>query len=498
MAVDASSVTVPRQPGDGDRTSRGPGRDGPLRELARSWALVLSLVPLGLLTVAVWYGQYVRPSADEWCFLPYVRDHGISGLTGKFYFHDNGRIANGWLVGLYAEPGVPGHQWFGLVSGVLMVGLLWAVIALAVRAGRLTVPRGVPLLVASVTAVVFLLATTNTYKTFFWPAASVSHTVAPVLALAAVIPALLARSPRARIAALVITVFAGTFIGTLSEETSVVLLVVLSAVVLFAGQVFSAEARRYARHWSLATMAGVVIGVLLLVTSPGSRERRQKFGAGTSMVAPDSLTTSLHLYAHIIWTVLSTWQYLGAVAAGLVLGLVARRERPTALLPCRPFLLTGVGALAVLVSGFLCTVITYPVFGKHVLTTQRTWNDYLLLYVLLLVGVGALLGRAIRQRPRGALAATAAAGVICAGVCVSLAVPLHTLGHQMHVRAEKWDRQDQWMRKESAAGAKVLPYKPLHVAKMLEPFSKKPHGWPASCVADYYHVDRVTHAKRLP
>lgn len=401
MAVDASSVTVPRQPGDGDLTSRGPGRGGPLRELARSWALVLSLVPLGLLAVAAWYGQYVRPSADEWCFLPYVRDHGISGLTGKFYFHDNGRIANGWLVGLYAEPGVPGHQWFGLVSGVLMVGLLWAVIALAFRAGRLTVPRGVPLLVASVTAVVFLFATTNTYKTFFWPAASVSHTVAPVLALAAVIPALLARSPRGRIAALVIAVFAGTFLGTLSEETSVVLLVVLSAVVLFAGQVFTADARRHVRHWALATMAGVVIGVLLLVTSPGSRERRQKFGAGTSMVSPDSLTTSLHLYVHIIWTVVSTWQYLGAVAVGLVIGLVARRERSGALLPCRPFLLAGVGALALLVSGFLCTVITYPVFGKHVLTTQRTWNDYLLLYVLLLVGIGALLGRAIRLRPQG-------------------------------------------------------------------------------------------------
>ncbi|WP_406135866.1 DUF6056 family protein [Streptomyces sp. NBC_01089] len=498
MAVDASSVTVPRQPGDGDRTSRGPGREGPLRELARSWALVLSLVPLGLLAAAAWYGQYVRPSADEWCFLPYVRDHGISGLTGKFYFHDNGRIANGWLVGLYAEPGVPGHQWFGLVSGVVMVGLLWAVAALAVRACRLTVPRGVPLLVASVSAVVFLLATTNTYKTFFWPAASVSHTVAPVLACAAVIPALLARGPRSRIAALVVALFAGTFLGTLSEETSVVVMVVLAGVVLFAGQVFTVGARGFVRRWALATMAGVAIGVLLLVTSPGSRERREKFGAGTSMLAPHSLSASLHLYAHILWTVLTTWQYLGAVAAGLVLGLVARRQKQDVLLPCRPFLIAGVGLLAFLVSGFLCTVITYPVFGKHVLTTQRTWNDYLLLYVVLLVGIGALLGRAIRLRPAGALALTAAAGVVCAGVCVSLAPPLHTLGHQMHVRAERWDRQDHWMRQQAAAGAKVLPYKPLHVGKMLEPFGKKPHGWPASCVADYYHVERVTHAKRLP
>lgn len=216
------------------------------------------------------------------------------------------------------------------------------------------------------------------------------------------------------------------------------------------------------------------------------------------MLAPDSLSASLHQYAHILWAVLSTWQYLGAVAAGLVLGLVARRERAGVLLPCRPFLLVGVGALAFLVSGYLCAVITYPVFGNHLLTTQRTWNDYLLLYVLLLVGTGALLGRAIRRRPAGVPAVVVAAAVISAGACVSLAVPLHTLGHQMHVRAERWDRQDHWLREQSAAGAEVLPYKPLHVGRMLEPFGTKPHGWPASCVADYYHVDRVTRGKRVP
>ncbi|WP_406349181.1 DUF6056 family protein [Streptomyces sp. NBC_00144] len=444
----------------------------------------------------------MRPSADEWCFLPYVRDHGISGLTGKFYSHDNGRIANGWLVGLYAEPGVAGHQWFGLVSAVLMVGLLWAVIALVVRRTGLRVPRGVALFVATMVAVVFLLASANTYKTFYWPAASVSHTVAPVLACASVIPLLLARGRRGRIAALIFAVPAGVFLGTLSEETSAVVLVVLATVVLLAGKVFTERARRLARGWSFATMAGVGIGLLLLVTSPGSHRRRQRFGAGTSMLDQASLSASLHHYVQILGTIFSTWQYLGAIAAGLLLGLTVRGRASRGLLPCRPLLLAGAGALVFLVSGYLCIVITYPAFGKRVVITERTWNDYLLLYVLLLAGIGVLLGRALRRRSPETLklvplATGLGAIVVCAGGCVSLAGPLHTLGRHIHVRAEQWDRQDRWLRAQSAAGAKVLPYKPLHVGKMLEPFST-PGGWPASCVAEYYHVQRVTKAKHLP
>ncbi|WP_328535995.1 DUF6056 family protein [Streptomyces sp. NBC_00344] len=496
MAVGASSVTIPRQPDDDARTATRTGPRGPIGMVVESWAGVLSLLPIGLLALAAALGRFVRPGADEWCFLPYVRDHGISGLTGKFYFTDNGRIANGWLVGLYAKPGVAGHQWYGLVSGVLMLALLWAVTALGLRRAGVLVPRGMPLLVASMTAAVFLFASANTYKTFYWPAASVSHTLAPVLACAAAIPPLLARSRHGRIAALGAAAVAGVFLGTLSEETSVVVLVVLSALVLIAGRLFTERVRRQARSWAVATMAGVAAGVLLLVTSPGSRHRREKFGAGTSMLDPHSLAASLGQYEHILGTVLTTWQYTGAVAAGLLLGIAARGRAGQVLLPCRPLLTAGAGVLALLVSGYLCTVITYPVFGRRVVVTERTWNDYLLLFVLLLVGIGALLGRELRTRRPRAVAVLAA--VICAAACVSLAAPLDALGRRMEVRAQQWDRQDHWLREQSARHPGVLPYKPLHIARMLEPFGSKPGGWPAVCVARYYHVPRITESARLP
>lgn len=502
MAVGASSLTIPPDPGEGPGPGHDKGGGDPRGTRTTVWTAGLALLPLGLLAAASYLGRYVRPSADEWCFLPVVRDDGISGLIGKFYFTDNGRVGNGLLVGLYAEFPVAGHQGYGLVSGVLMLGLLWALTTTLLRRAGQSAPRGVPLLVASMITAVFLFATPNTYKTFYWPAASVSHTLAPVLACAAAIPLLRARGRRGRITALAVVLIAGVFMGTLSEEASVVALVVLSGVVLFAGLLFTERVRTFARVWSLVGMAGVAIGTIVLVTSPGSRNRRERFGAETtSMLAPESLLASLKAYVRILETVLTTWSYAGALAAGVLLGLLVRGttgERRV-LLPCRPLLLTGLGALAFLVSGYLCTVITYPVFGPRVVSAERTWNDYLLLYVLLLVGAGAFLGRALRLRGVRTGAVTSLAAALCAVTVLGLAAPLYELGHDMRVRAQKWDRQDRWLRERAAKGAKVLPYKPVSVSGMLEPFSANgTRIWPAQCVADYYHLDKVTRGTRLP
>ncbi|MFJ1747831.1 DUF6056 family protein [Streptomyces sp. NPDC088116] len=495
-------------------------RDGRTRSGAAFWTLGLALLSLGLLGRASWLGRHVRPGADEWCFLPGVRDHGIAGLVGRFYLTDNGRLGNGLLVGLYAKSGVAGHQWFGLVSGALMLGLLWSVTLLFLRLAGRTVPHGFPLLVASLMTAVFLLATPNTYKTFYWPASSVSHTMAPVLACACALPLRWARSRGGRTAALTAAFVTGCFIGTLSEETSAVSLVVLCAVVLLSGRTLTAPVRAYARAWCLTGMAGIAVGTLVLLTSPGSANRRARYGAGTiSMFAPDSLGRSLRAFTEILGTVASTWQYAGVFAAGVLLGLLGlpvrggsradRNRKPgqeqspgartPVLLPCRPLLLISAGALTFLVSGCLCTVITYPLFGAGVVQASRTWNDYLLLYVLLLTGAGALLGRALRRRARHTGLVTASAVVVCVATCAQLTVPLDRLGHDMRVRAEQWDHQDRWLRMRAAHGARVLPYKPLSVGGMTEPFLGGGHRtWPAECVADYYHLTRITRAKHLP
>ncbi|MFB6777877.1 DUF6056 family protein [Streptomyces sp. NPDC056352] len=497
-APGASRTGLPEQSSERVRTA--PGRTAnarPVPAWRTLWPAALCLLPLGLLGAAAWYGRWVRPGADEWCFLPVVRDEGLPGMVGKFYLGDNGRIANAVLVWAYGTFGVAGHQWFGLVSGVVTLGILWAVTVSALRRGGVTAPRGVPLLVASMVTAVFLFATPNTYKTFYWPASSVSHTMAPVLACAAAVPLLRARSRRGRRCALVAVFVTGLCMGTLSEEASVVVLVVLSAVLL----ILAGRRRAGVRWWCLAGMAGTVTGTLVLYTSPGARIRRERFDTdGLSFLAPDSLLGSLRGFGHILGTLLTTWAYMGAVAAGVLLGLLIRGPGGRrVVLPRRWPLLSCAGVLAFLVSGYLCTVVAYPAFGASVMTSSRIWNDFLLLYVAELVGAGALVGLALGLRVRRTGAVQAAGAAVCAVVCLALAVPLGQLERDMRARAVKWDRQDRWMRARAAEGDRVLPYMPLSVGGMVEPFRQ--HGrkvWPATCVADYYHLDRITYSLRLP
>ncbi|MFE3829767.1 DUF6056 family protein [Streptomyces sp. NPDC059092] len=505
MATGAPSVTLPGEPAE--RSAPTPGPEAGNGRSPHGWRTygppALAALPLGVLAMAAWLGRHVRPSADDWCFLPQVRDHGVTGLIGKFYGTDNGRLGNGLLVGLYAKPGIAGHQWFAAVSAVVMLALLWGTVRTVLCLAGRTAPRGVPLLVAAMTAVVFLFPTLNIYKTFYWPASSVSHTVAPVLACAAVIPLAWARTRGGRRAALAAVFATGCFLGTLSEETSAVALVALATGLLVHRRLFVPRVRPYVRAWCLTGLAGVVSGLLVLVTSPGSRQRRERYGAGTGeLFAPASLAESFDGFLEILGTILTTWQYVGAVAAGLLLGLLVRggSARPSVLLPCRPAFPLAAGALALIVSGYLCTVLTYPLFGEGVARAARTWNDYLLLYVLVLTGAGALLGRALRRAGWRTGAVAVAGAAVCAASCAGLAVPVGALGQDLRVRAERWDHQDRWLREHAARGAHVLPYHPVPISGMGEPFGGHGHRpWPARCVAAYYHLSRVTFApEKLP
>ncbi|MFI5662545.1 hypothetical protein [Streptomyces sp. NPDC051684] len=310
----------------------------------------MSLLPLAVLGCAAWNARLVRTGGDDWCFLPVVHDGGLSAMVGKFYLHDNGRIVNAVAVWAYARFGGVGQQWFAPVSGVLVLALLWAFAVAALNAARLRVPRGVPLLAASMVTALFLLGSPNTYKTFYWPAASVSHTLPPVFACAAAVPVLYAMSRRGKLLALGTVVLAGVSLGLLSEETTVVAATVLAFAPLISGRVFPAARRRFLRLCCTAGIGSLVLGTLILYTSPGAQRRHERKHAST-MFTPDSLLGALHGFGEIAATVLTTWWYLGAVVAGVLLGVVCPGLRGRASLATTyvPVLFAGAGAL--LVSG---------------------------------------------------------------------------------------------------------------------------------------------------
>ncbi|TSB21083.1 DUF6056 family protein [Streptomyces benahoarensis] len=501
MADRATGTTVPHEPGPAPQPVRGAATPEPAARPGGRWVALLALAPLTLLTAASWSGRWVRPSGDEWCFLPVVRDGGISALVDTFYAKDNGRIVNALLVGAYATFDVPGHQWFPLVSGVLMLGILWAVTAAALRRAALTAPAGTAPLVAAVVTALFLFASRNTYKTFFWPAASVSHTLPPVLACAAALPLLRARTRTGRRLALGTVLVAGVVMAMLSEETTVVAVLVLAAAWLLAERIAGERMRPFLRRWCVAGLAGCLIGGVLLYTSPGLRIRRERHDAGTAeMVAPDSLLGALEGFARILGMLLTNWPYLAAVAVGTLLALLTR---PTGDGPPRPprgaAPLAAAGGVVFLLSGYLCTLLAYPVFGGHVTSSTRIWNDFVLLYLVLLVGAGTLLGRAVRRRAARTGPPLAVAAALCGVVCAALLVSVAHLDTAMRARAQAWERQDRSLRAEAAAGARTVPYTPLVIAEMTEPFDKRgTPRWSAACVADYYRVDHVTLGTRRP
>ncbi|MFB7480559.1 DUF6056 family protein [Streptomyces anulatus] len=429
-----------------------------------------------------------------------MRDDGLIALVDQFYSTDNGRIANGVLVASYAAFGVAGHQWYAMISAVVMFVLLWAWARALFRCMEWRVPRGIPLFSAAMLLAVFCFGSVNTYKTFFWPASSVSHTFPPVLAAAATIPVLLATSRRGKVAATASGFVLGLVMGTLSEETSVVALSLLAPALLLSRRLFSAVRLTFVRTWCAAAAAGILVGTAVLLTSPGSRNRRTRHHAD-SMFAPESLLASMRGYADILSILATNWQYLWVIAVGVLIGILARGAdghipRPDR----RTRLLLVSGAAAFLFSGYVCTVITRPAFGPSVSTSNRLWNDYLFLLLLLFTSAGGLLGNLIaRQYRRHMKRVAIGAALVCVILTAVLATSLRTLETDMRVRAEAWDSQDHLLREEARAGATVLPYTPLVVSKMSEPFGnngKRP--WPASCVATYYRVEKITDGRMPP
>lgn len=244
---------------------------------------LLTFVPLSLFAGAAWIARWVRPSGDEWCFLPRVRDEGFMALVDKFYSMDNGRIANGFLVASYSSFGVPGQQWYAGISAIVMLALLWAWTAALRRTSGWHVPRGVPLFSAAMILALFCFASTNTYKTFFWPASSVSHTFPPVLAAATTIPALLATSRRGRAFAVASACVVGTVMGTLSEETSVVALTLLVLTMLLARRLFPSGRLAFVQAWCVSA-AGALCSALQYSSPPPAHGT----GARTTMRGPCS------------------------------------------------------------------------------------------------------------------------------------------------------------------------------------------------------------------
>ncbi|WP_318211176.1 hypothetical protein [Streptomyces sp. SJL17-1] len=522
-----------------------------LRQALPWIALVIATGAGALLSVGAFLGLYVRPTSDDWCALWKTRDMGVLGITSDFYLTQNGRVTNALLTGLLYSDDMRGPK---LLPAFLVVALgsgLFLLARATLRALRLPFPAAAAAAAVLVLEALLFFAGTRTYQVLLWAPATISHTLPSVLGVWAVLMAVgAARSRRrwARGTAVGAAAVLGTAAGMLSEPFVAMSGLIAAAAGVLCLPRFGRTRDRFASTWCAAWCLGLLIGLVLLTTSPGARWRRAQQPKEPLTLAGAGET--VRDWYRIWETIGGQWAYVGALAAGVLLGLAvalsARRphggdtgadgeEAGTGRTSGGTFRVAVlVLPLPLIALGSL--VAAYGLrsgYGVGGWTYARTWTSFVVPFLLALCGYGAWLGyrlgrglvaspapapapgdgrglvsppapaagdgpeRGAAPSPPGVRAARLAALVVTGAVAVAstaaLVPAVRTLTTHTVARSLAWDRQDARIRAEVAAGRSEVTYRPLYIGGLAEPFFTKVYekDWAARCTAGYYGVDRI-------
>ncbi|MFG2873674.1 DUF6056 family protein [Streptomyces sp. NPDC048337] len=493
-----------REGGDGGRLPRPAGA---LRRLLPAVGGTLVAAAGGLIAVGCFLGLYVRPTSDDWCVAWKARDLGVAGITSDFYNTQNGRIANAFLSGIVYGDGLAGPK---ILPTVIAVTFTLGLVLLGREFIRLRggAPR-LPALSALAACAVVVQALLyyggpRSYQVLLWAPATISHTIPSVIGLWTLLLGIrTARSPRAAVrrAGLASAFLAGFVLGTLSEPFALVSGLLAAAAGLPALPRLGLARNRHPVTWCLCYCSGLVCGLIVLYTSPGARWRRAQQPAKESLLSAGELRGTAGDWLRMWDSVAGQWAYLGAAAAGVLLGLclaapAGREPRPAlsrrmaATLLLLPVPVVALGSFAVVVglrSGY----------GPSGWTYARTWTSYLVLMELALCVYGSLLGQwaadrfpALRRRTGTAVVA---AGALTLLALAALVPSLQRLTTATVTHAVAWDAQNSRIRTEVARGTEDVGYRPLYIGDLAEPFftSVYARDWVAACVSKWYRVDRI-------
>ncbi|WP_406058193.1 hypothetical protein OG462_16200 [Streptomyces sp. NBC_01077] len=512
-----------------------------LRQALPWVALVIAMGAGALLSVGAFLGVYLRPTSDDWCALWKTRDMGVLGITADFYRTQNGRVTNAFLTGLLYTDDMRGPK---LLPAFLVVTLgagLFLLARAALRALRLPFPATAAAAAVLVLEALLFFAGTRSYQVLLWAPSTISHTLPSVLGVWAVLSGVWgARSRRrwARGTAVGAAALLGTAAGMLSEPFVAMSGLIAAATGVLCLPRFGRTRDRFASTWCAAWCLGLLIGLVMLTTSPGARWRRAQ--QPKEPLSLSGVGETFHDWWRIWETIGGQWAYAGALGAGVLLGLAValsdRRDRrgedaragrtssggtfqvAVVLLPLPLIVLGSLVAAYGLRSGYGASGWTYA----------RTWTSFLVPFLLALSGYGAWfgyrLGRGLRDghatssegdgpggrpapgdghrlggspSPAGVRAARLAALVVTGAVAVAslaaLVPAVRALTEETVVRSVAWDRQDARIRAEVAAGRREVTYRPLYIGALAEPFFTEVYekDWAARCTASYYRVDRL-------
>ncbi|MFD9516562.1 DUF6056 family protein [Streptomyces sp. NPDC059979] len=505
-AIEGEDVLTPSSAVD-----RETGRRPLLRRLIPVAGATLVAAAGALIAVGCFLGLYVRPTSDDWCAAWKARDLGVLGITADFYATQNGRIANAFLSGVVYGDGLTGTKVLPTVIAVSFTAVLVLLGRDLVRflGGR---PRVLMLLAcALVVQALLYFAGTRSYQALLWAPATISHTLPSVIGLWALLLAIrTVRRPRTaeRVAGFASAFLIAFALGTLSEPFALVSGLLAAGVGLLC-----LPRLRLARNWRPFTWcvlwcSGLVCGLVVLYTSPGARWRRAQQPEKESLLSADELRATWEDWLRMWDAVTGQWAYLGAAAAGVLLGLACglRGHAPGKREPRRTVPRSVLTALlllpvpVVVLGSFAVVVGLRSGYGPTGWTYARTWTSFLVPMELALCGYGALLGAwggrwLSARRTADALLVTGAVAAGCLALAsVAVLVPnVQRLTTSTVARSVAWDAQNARIRTEAARGVTDVGYRPLHIGGLAEPFFTRDYerDWVAACVSKWYGVDRI-------
>ncbi|WP_330299876.1 DUF6056 family protein [Streptomyces sp. NBC_00503] len=516
MSTDVTGADKRGFEGEGDPLTDSPAavRGSDRRAFGRGFMLgtagILVTVSGALVAVGCFLGLYVRPTSDDWCAAWKSRDMGVFGITSDFYMTQNGRVANAFLSGVIYGDGLIGTK---ILPTVIAVTFTLGLVLLGAQFMRFLGARPRLLLLTATALVLQALiyfAGTRNYQVLLWAPATISHTVPSAIGVWALLLGIwTVRRPngRARTFGFVATFLIAAALGTLSEPFTLVTGLLGAGAGLLAIPRFRLATTWRPFTWCLTWCLGLLSGLLLLYTSPGARWRRAQNPSKESLLTRKGLRATTHDWLLMWDSVTGQWAYLGAAAAGILIGLAiglrtttGRRALDHTVPRLTRIALWLLPALVVVLGSFAVAAGLRSGYGPTGWTYARTWTNYLVPMVLALCAYGALLGqwagRHLASRAtttRYAPLAVIATGAFALASMATLVPAVQTLTTTTVTRSVAWDAQNARIEKEARQGTTDVGYKPLYIGNLAEPFYTKNYqrDWVSACVSKWYDIDRI-------
>jgi len=467
--------------------------------LAASIAAIAAAVPLAVLSML---GFFVRPVSDDWCAIGTIRDEGAIGLAKSFYQDQNGRVTNALVTGVvYADGTQTGIRVMPiLMIATIALGLVVLILQLATLVAW-EMHWALAAALSTVTTVIVFVALPAPYHTLLWAPGTISHVLPSAIGIWLLVMAIAATGRRTRMVAVAVVFAAGVAMAMLSEPFTLVALSI-GGVFLIAQLVMNfRDLRRYSLVWNVAMMVGLLIGFAILWTSPGLKHRREVSTSNESPFSSDVLGGAFDGWGDIAqWMWDRDLHYIPLVV-GVLVGL-GMRARAGAILPTGRLrvLLLVAPVPAVLLSTFIVAFSLRLGYGENGWQLSRAWFNFMVPFALALVYYGVLAGMYVAQWTAGRawgrfvvvpVLGVAALAVVLNGVWETAEVTERVTAETVQ-RASAWDAQDARIRGEIALGARTVPYKPLRIESLGEPFMKaKKNDVIRPCVSRYYEIDDV-------